>query len=310
MHPPEEACSAQNDEMFCFAVVNESKAGTIYSDLTGRFPVQSFTGMQYIFVAYIYTKNAILIRAMPNRTDESMVKVFKEVYETFEERNWKPKIHILDNECSKAVKKFILAKNVNIQLVEPHNHRVNAAETAVKAAKYHLIAGLATIDKERTIQLWDKFLPQVEDTMNMIRTSQNNPGISAYEDLHGKFDFNRTPMAPVGTKGLAFISPDKRKTFAPHAHDVIQVDRAPSHYRLLQFWNPRTHACTVTGTYKLHPTHCRMPTISEGDQTIIAATELVRAWTSNVPKACQMKDDHARVIAKLTEIMNKSILHK
>ena len=168
MQPPQEACGAQDDEMFCFAVVNESKAGTIYSDLTGHFPVQSFTGMQHIFVAYVYTKNAILIRAMPNRTDDSMVKVFTEVYETLEQRNWKPKIHILDNECSKAVKKFILAKNVDIQLVEPQNHRVNAAETAVKATKYHLIAGLATIDKECPIQLWDKFLPQIEDTMNML----------------------------------------------------------------------------------------------------------------------------------------------
>ena len=104
-------------------------------------------------------------------------------------------------------------------------------------------------------------------------------------------------------RALAFISPDKRKTFAPHAHDVIYVGRAPSHYRLLQFWNPRTQACSVTGTYKLHPTHCRMPTISEGDQTIIAATELVRAYTNNIPKVCQMKENHARIMAKLTEIM-------
>ena len=89
-----------------------------------------------------------------------------------------------------------------------------AAETAVKAAKYHLIAGLATTDKECPIQLWDKFLPQVEDTMNMLCTSHNIPGILAHEDLHGKFDFNRTPMAPIGTKGLAFISSKKTKTFS------------------------------------------------------------------------------------------------
>ncbi len=94
MQPPEEAYSAQDDKMFCFAVMNESKAGNIYSDLTGRFPVQSFTGMQYIFAEYIYTKNAILIQAMPNRTDDSMMKVSTEVYETLEQRNWKQKIDI------------------------------------------------------------------------------------------------------------------------------------------------------------------------------------------------------------------------
>ena len=90
---------------------------------------------------------------MKNRTDKSMLEVFKEIYEELEAGNCSPKLHVLNNECSKAIKKFITTSNSKIQLVEPHNHRVNAAETAVKTAKYHLLAALATVDPTCPLQV-------------------------------------------------------------------------------------------------------------------------------------------------------------
>ena len=92
---------------------------------------------------------------MPNRKDASMIKVFIDIYKTLKERKWNPKLHVLNKKCSKVVKKYILSKNTNIQIVEPHNHQVNVAEPAVKCAKYHTIAGLATVAKECPIELWD-----------------------------------------------------------------------------------------------------------------------------------------------------------
>ena len=47
----------------------------------------------------------------------------------------------MDNECSKALQALINEKKVPIQLVEPGNHRVNAAEMGVKTGKYNLISG-------------------------------------------------------------------------------------------------------------------------------------------------------------------------
>ena len=46
---------------------------TIYSDLAGRFPVCSYSGMNYIFVAYVYKINAILVRPMSTRFDETII---------------------------------------------------------------------------------------------------------------------------------------------------------------------------------------------------------------------------------------------
>ena len=49
MNPAQEVCSAINNEVFCFAALVDATKGTIYSNLTGRFPIQSYAGMQYIF---------------------------------------------------------------------------------------------------------------------------------------------------------------------------------------------------------------------------------------------------------------------
>jgi hypothetical protein len=50
--------------------------GTMYTDLPGAFPFRSFRSMQYIFVAYIYDLNAILVRAMPSKNDDTMIAAF------------------------------------------------------------------------------------------------------------------------------------------------------------------------------------------------------------------------------------------
>jgi len=61
MHPPEQVCALINNEMFYFVVLADQNDSTIYSDFAGKFPVRSYSGMNYIFVAYVYSFNAILM---------------------------------------------------------------------------------------------------------------------------------------------------------------------------------------------------------------------------------------------------------
>ncbi len=77
MMPQQEACSMQ--DMFCFAVLANANTRTMYMDLIGSFPVRSFKNMQYIFVAYVYYLNAIIVYAMPTCTNATMITAFKEV---------------------------------------------------------------------------------------------------------------------------------------------------------------------------------------------------------------------------------------
>ena len=69
--------------------------------------------MQYIFVCYIHEANAILVKPMKSRSDESIVGAYKEMYEDLEARGFKPTLNVTDNECSKAVQKYITSQNAN-----------------------------------------------------------------------------------------------------------------------------------------------------------------------------------------------------
>jgi hypothetical protein len=57
------------------------------------------------------------------------------------------------------------------------------------------------------LQLWDEFLPQVELTSNMLHFSWQNPKKSANQEVYNSFDFNKTSLAPLGTKALVYNNP-------------------------------------------------------------------------------------------------------
>ena len=135
MLPTEHVCSAIEDEIFCCTVIGNEKENTAYIDLTERFPIQSYEGMNYIFVAYVYKLNDILLRSMKSREDARMVEAFTRIYTKLEAAGHKPKLHVLDNECYRAVHNFLMKKGTTRQNVEAHNHKVNAIEPAVKTTK-------------------------------------------------------------------------------------------------------------------------------------------------------------------------------
>ena len=110
--------------------------------------------------------------------------------------------------------------------------------------------------------------------------------------MKGGFAFNKTPMAPLGTKALAYIDPDARGSWQAHAQDVFYVGREPLHYRLLRFFNEQTKGYIATGTYKLFPVHCRVPAVSKADRTLQAAAELLEALKTmpTLDKKCNTQE--------------------
>ena len=69
---------------------------------------------------------------------------------------------------------------------------------------------LASLDPNFSIAEWDRLLPQIELTLNLLRVSHVNPKLSAYAYLNGQFDYNRTPLVPMGTRVIAHLKPDVR----------------------------------------------------------------------------------------------------
>ena len=58
--------------------------GTIYTDLTGAFPVTSARGNKLLYIAYIYDANGILWEPTKSKNDSEMSRVFKTVYNKLE----------------------------------------------------------------------------------------------------------------------------------------------------------------------------------------------------------------------------------
>jgi hypothetical protein len=149
--------------------------------------------MQYIFVAYIYDLNAILVRAMPSKNDAALITAFTNILTALTARGCMPTLNVTDNECSKMVEveAYIKSNKTDIHLVPPHNHCINAAKCAIATFKEHFIAGLAMVNKNCPLQLWDEFLHQVELTLNLLRFSRRDPRKSANKEVNGFFDFKK-----------------------------------------------------------------------------------------------------------------------
>ncbi len=105
--------------MFCFAALADMHTETMYIDGTSDFTVRSFRNMQYVFVAHFYDLNAILVCAIPSRTDGMMIAAFKDILATLNTRGYESILNVKDNKCSKAVAAHIRKYNMDIHLVPP-----------------------------------------------------------------------------------------------------------------------------------------------------------------------------------------------
>jgi hypothetical protein len=159
------------------------------------------------------------------------------------------------------MKNFDQANDIQYQLVPPHIHRRNAAERAIRTWKNHFIAGLCSIDTDFPQHLWDRLTDQAQMTLNLLRPSRRNPHISAYTALEGTFDFNRTPMAPPGTKVLIHEKSGQRQSWDPHATEGWYLGPANDHYRCYRVFTNKTKAERIIDTIECFPQHTTVPYI-------------------------------------------------
>ena len=217
--------------IFCFAAFADKRTGVLYNDLTGSFPYMSLEGNVCYLIVYHYESNAILGLPISGFDDNTVFAAYKTQFEFLESKGYKIKLNVMDNQCTKQIKKFLTDKDCELMLVEPHNHRVNAAERAIQTFKNHFISALATTDSEFPLQLWDRLTSQVETTLNLMRASRINPNISAYEAIWGPYDWNCFPLAPPGCKAVIYESPAARGSWGSRGTDAWYLGPSRDHYR-------------------------------------------------------------------------------
>jgi hypothetical protein len=177
-------------------IVPFTKLCKSYLDQTGKFPIQSSRGYNYVMVLYDYDSNAILSKPTKTKQASELTAVWINLHNRLKVNGYAPELHILDNKCSSKLKKAFSKYDAIFQSVPPHVHCRNAAKRAIQTCKNHFSSGLATYDPKFPLIEWDLLMPQANITLNLLRSSQHQPQLSAYACLHGNFDFNKTPLAP------------------------------------------------------------------------------------------------------------------
>ena len=119
-------------------------------------------------------------------------------------------------DVSELLIEAIESKGLDYQLASPYDHRLNPAKQQVQTFKNHLISNLHGCDTSFPAYKWCSIIRQCEMTLNMLRRSRINPKLSAYTQLFGMFDYNQTPLAPLGTKAFVHERPNQRRTHADH----------------------------------------------------------------------------------------------
>ena len=99
-----------------------SKQGKSYMDLTGKYPVKSAQGNQYILIAYNHDANAILAEPIKNRKAETIITAFRTLHSIFSQAGVAPHTWILDNERSSELEEAFTELEVKWQFVPPHTH--------------------------------------------------------------------------------------------------------------------------------------------------------------------------------------------
>ena len=113
--PKQEPNNSKSREIIC-TVVDTSSLHKSYSDQTDKFPVNSSSNNQYIFIIYHFDTNSINAVLIKSRRTEDVTKSWKDIFNTLKLNGHAPKIHVLDNKYLSDLKAAFKGVYVQQQL--------------------------------------------------------------------------------------------------------------------------------------------------------------------------------------------------
>ena len=247
----------------------------IASDLPGRYPITSARGHKYLFVMYDFDSNYINAVPIKSRKSCELVRGFTECYELLKKNGLTARMLRLDNEVSKELIATIENNELTYQLASPGDHRLNHAERAIQTFKAHFITIRSGADPDFPPNCWDLLVDQAVLSLNLHRPSRINPKISAYTQIHGAFNYNKTPLAPAGCKVIVHDRIDDRGTWSEHGTRGYYIGPALHHYRNYECYMPATKAKRTSNTIAFFPEYCKMPTTSSTDRLTMILADLL-----------------------------------
>jgi hypothetical protein len=255
-------------------------------------------------IVYDYDSNAILAEPLTSRNESDLLRAYTKLHTYLTERGPKPVLQKLDNETPGKLQSFMRQNDVSFQLGPPQQHRRNAAKRAIATWKDHSVATLATTDPDFPLHLWCRLIDQVTTTLNLLRSSQINPRLSAEAQLNAAFDYNKTPFAPPGTKVIIHEDPEHRRTLASHGGYRWYLGRAQKHYRC-----HRVYVSKTVSTVDFFPHHCTIPQTASADAARKAASALTHALQNPAPATpfAHIGNDQMQALKALAQIFATTV---
>jgi hypothetical protein len=174
----------------CIADIPLSK---LYTDNTGRLPIQACSGNQYITITYHSQCIVILCIPSANRTGKHQLTAYNSIMHRLAKRGHNIDLQILDNKISADFKSTIEdTYKAQYQLVLPKVHRCNTAKRIIQTFNAHFLAIIANLPPAFPHYLWDLLLPLTKLTLNLLRQSSIMPSMSAWAHFNGPFNYNAT----------------------------------------------------------------------------------------------------------------------
>lgn len=268
----------QRTKKMTFKVVHEL-TGRNHMDATGRFPVKSAQGNEYLMIFSCEDSTYLHIEPMKNRSAAEQLAAFRRGYAFYKSFGYAPTIERLDNETSQQLlDEMQQVCGMTIELVPPGNHRALKAERDIRTAKEHLISTWATADPNFPMTHWDQ-TEQIETVLNMMRPSRINPRLSAYEQLRGAFNWSKYILAPFGISICAYEAPAMRATFGQHCVKGFNLGYSGQHHRCMRIVTLEGHT-RVTDTLAYFPKGYSMPGASPTERLEAALKDVVHCAKS------------------------------
>ena len=124
--------------------------------------------------------------------------------------------------------------------------------------------------------------------------------------MEGAFYFNKTPLAPVGTKVIVHEKPQSRPAWSPHGVNGWYLGPAMHHYQCYRVCTKYTRSICIADILTWFPTLVEMPKTSSADDAVVAVQQLTAALQNPSPTMplAPLFDKHRAALDQLAGIFD------
>ena len=162
---------------------------------TGRFPVTSRQGSNYMLLFYCKDTSYTHVAPFASRSKSEYLRAFRLGVQFFQSRGFKPLIQRLDNEVSIDLLDMLRREfDIKAELAPPSNHRSLLAERGIQTWKNHFIATQCSTDRNFPLLCWEDLVETLETYLNLMRAASCDPSKSHVRTLQHE----QTPADSTG----------------------------------------------------------------------------------------------------------------